>query len=390
MNGRWAIRRLALGRLLSGTGSQMAAIALSADIYSRTDSAVWLSATFFLTFGISGLLNPVAGLIADRFDRRHVMVASDVAGAIVWTILLLGNSPAWLLALGFLGSVVSQPFWIASRAAVPNLVAEDDLAWANGTIAVAGNTARVLGPVLGGAIAGLLSARYAYAANAASFIVSALLVLSVTTRFQAVREETEEPGTIWTGFRVIFADPVLRALTVVWTVLFLTIDVAIVADLLISRAFGWGIFGYGLINAFFGGGALLGAFVARKLSVRMEAPGVLAEVLGVGVGYGMVAIAPAFAVVLAGQTVASGTDAVGEVAGTNIVQRAAADSVRGRVFGAIGTLGLGANAVGFMFAGFIVQAIGPRWTYGLCALVSVAAAPLLFPLFTRKHTDVAS
>jgi len=204
----------------------MAAIVLSADIYSRTDSAVWLSATFFLTFGISGLLNPVAGLIADRFDRRHVMVASDVAGAIVWTILLLGNSPAWLLALGFLGSVVLQPFWIASRAAVPNLVAEDDLAWANGTIAVAGNTALVLGPVLGGAIAGLLSARYAYAANAASFIVSALLVLSVTTRLQAVREETEEPGTIWTGFRVIFADPVLRALTVVWTVLFLTIDVA--------------------------------------------------------------------------------------------------------------------------------------------------------------------
>jgi MFS family permease len=254
MNGREAIRRLALGRLLSGTGSQMAAIALSADIYGRTHSAVWLSATFFLTFGITGLLNPVAGLIADRFDRRGVMIASDVAGAIVWTVLLLGNSPPWLLTLGFIGSVVSQPFWIASRAAVPNLVAEEDLAWANGTMAVAGNTARVLGPVLGGAIAGLLGARYAYAANAASFIVSALLVLSVTARFQAAREQTEA-GTIWTGFRVIFADPVLRALTVVWTVPFLTIDVALVADLLISRAFGWGTFGYGLINAFFGAGA---------------------------------------------------------------------------------------------------------------------------------------
>jgi MFS transporter, DHA3 family, macrolide efflux protein len=87
-------------RLLSGTGSQMAAIALAADIYGRTHSAVWLSATFFLTFGITGLLNPVAGLIADRFDRRGVMIASDVAGAIVWTVLLLGNSPPWLLTLG--------------------------------------------------------------------------------------------------------------------------------------------------------------------------------------------------------------------------------------------------------------------------------------------------
>jgi MFS family permease len=236
----------------------MAAIALSTDIYRRTGSAVWLSATFFLTFGIAGLLNPIAGLIVDRFDRQRVMVTSDVAGAIVWSILLFGQSPAWLLALGFIASVVSRPFGIASNAAVPNLVGEDDLAWANGTLATAGNTSRILGPVLGGAIAGLLNARYAYVANAASFIASALLVASLRSRFQAARDEETEPGTMWTGFGVIFRDPVLRSLTIVWTVLYLTIDVALVADLPISRSFGWGAFGFGLINAFFGAGALVG------------------------------------------------------------------------------------------------------------------------------------
>src|SRR5919197_349523 len=116
VNGRGAIYRLALAWFLSGTGSGMAAIALSADIYRRTGSAVWLSATFFLTFGIAGLLNPVAGLIVDRFDRQRVMVTSDVAGAIVWSVLLLGQSPAWLLALGFIASAVSRPFGIACNA----------------------------------------------------------------------------------------------------------------------------------------------------------------------------------------------------------------------------------------------------------------------------------
>src|SRR5438552_4975260 len=98
----------------------MAAIALSADIYARTHSAVWLSATFFLTFGITGLLNPVAGLIVDRFDRQRAMILSDILGALVWSVLLLGRSPLWLLTLGFIASVVARPFGIASTAAVPN------------------------------------------------------------------------------------------------------------------------------------------------------------------------------------------------------------------------------------------------------------------------------
>jgi MFS family permease len=121
---------------------------------------------------------------------------------------------------------------------VPNLVDEGDLAWANGTLATANNLSRLLGPVLGGAIAAVFGPRDAYIANAVSFAVSALLVTSVTARFQTVREEEREPGTIWTGFSVIFRDPVLRSLTVVWTVLSLTVNVAIVADLLLSRSFG--------------------------------------------------------------------------------------------------------------------------------------------------------
>jgi MFS family permease len=385
VKGRAAIRRLAVAQFLSTAGSEMAAIALSVDVYRRTGSAVWLGATFFLTFGITGLLSPVAGLIADRFDRQRVMVVSDVAGAVVWTFLLLGQSPAWLLIFGFIATAVAMPFGIASGAAVPNLVGEENLAWANGTVATAANLSRLLGPVIGGAVAGVFGPRDAYLANAVSFVLSAALIASITARFQAGGDENEERGNIWTGFAVIFRDPVLRSLTILWTVLALTINVVAVADLPLSRAFGWGAFGFGLMNAFFGGGALIGAFFARKVTVRTEASGVLIEVVGIALGYGLVAVAPAFSLVLAGQSFAAGTDAFGEVAGTNIVQRATLDASRGRVFGAISASLLTANAIGFMFVGFVVQAIGPRWTYGACAFISLAVAPLVAPLFTARR-----
>ena len=99
------------------------------------------------------------------------------------------------------------------------------------------------------------------------------------------------------------------------------------------------------------------------------------------------AIAPLFVFVLLGQAIAAGCDALEEVAGTNIVQRATRDAIRGRVFGAIGTLGLSANAVGFVFAGFVVQAVGARWTYGICAAVTATVTPLLTPVFASGKPE---
>lgn len=385
--GRAAVRRLAVARLLSSTGSGIAAIALAAAVYEATGSAVWLSATFFLTFGVNGLLTPVAGAIADRFDRQRVMIACELAGALVWSVLMLGGGPVWLIGIGFVASVVSMPFYLSAGAALPNIVDPQDLVWGNSLLSSAGNTARVAGPALGGVIAAGPGPRTAFAINAASFVVSAVLVLSVRARFRAEGgEEREEPDPgMWAGFRLVWRDPGLRSLTVVWTVLWLTIDVALVADLPLANVLGWGNRGYGYMNSAFGAGALAGSLLARKLPRRWEGPAVVVECLGVAAGYVLTGIAPVFVFVLIGQAVAAGTDAVGEVAGNSIVQRATADHVRGRVFGAMVTAGLMANAVGFTFAGFIVDAIGPRWVYVGCGLVSAMVIPLLGPFLRRAR-----
>jgi MFS family permease len=173
----------------------------------------------------------------------------------------------------------------------------------------------------------------------------------------------------------------LRALAIVWTVLFLTIDIAVVADLPLSRLLGWGTFGYGLINSAFGAGALVGALLARKMTRRMEPWAVLVGAVGPAVGYAITGLAPFFLLVLPAQFLAAATDAGDDVAGTSIIQRLTPDEIRGRVFSAIFMAGLLANAVGFASAGFLIEAFGPRTVYLLAALGSAAAAPLLIPLF---------
>ncbi len=69
---RAAVRRLALGRFVSFTGTLAAGMALTFTIYERTGSAAWISATMLLTWGLVGFLRAVAGAVGDRFDRRRV------------------------------------------------------------------------------------------------------------------------------------------------------------------------------------------------------------------------------------------------------------------------------------------------------------------------------
>ena len=99
--GRPAIYRLAAGGLVNSLGSNATAVAFGFFLYDRTGSALWLSAWYFLSFGITGILTPVAGWLADRFDRRLLIVLSNVAvmtGMVWWIGRFLGGPVAGGLA----------------------------------------------------------------------------------------------------------------------------------------------------------------------------------------------------------------------------------------------------------------------------------------------------
>jgi MFS family permease len=389
--GRSAIYRLATASLLNGIGASIGGIAVPVSIYEMTGhSAIWLSLGYLFLFGINGMLSPFAGKIADRFDRKRVAITSSLVAALCYASLALADSPIELIAIGFVASVASIPAGAAIGAAIPNMVSEDQLDWANGTLALARRASHLIGLGLGGAIAASLGPSVGFVFNAGSYVIEAAIIWTITASFQTPTPDDAElrRGSAFAGFPVIWRDRILRSLFIVWTILFLTIDIAVVADLPIAYEFGWDTLGYTAIALGWAIGGLLGALLARRITPRLEPWAVLVGVLGAGLGYLMIGLTPWFGLVIVGNAIVSSTDAGDEVAGFSMIQRSTADALRGRVTSAFMAAGFAANAVGFTFAGVLVEAFGPRTVFLLGGIGSLLTAPLLMPMFDehrRRH-----
>src|SRR5438067_7581150 len=146
------IRMLATARLISQLGSEAAYTALLYVLYQRTHSPGWVATALLATFGTQGVMTAVAGSLGDRFDRRWVMVGSDLAGAVCFAGLGFLHSPGTLVLLAFVAAAVEAPFLPASSAAVPNLAGGEELAWATGTVQTGGSLGHLMGPFVGGAL----------------------------------------------------------------------------------------------------------------------------------------------------------------------------------------------------------------------------------------------
>src|SRR4051812_35647580 len=207
---RSAVRRIAVARVISITGGSAAYTALMFGIYQQTHSAAWLSATLLLTFGVTGFVGIFAGTLGDRFDRRMVMIASDLLGAVFFLCMGLAHAPELLLLFAFFSAVVEVPFWSASAAAIPNLVGrESDIAWGNSLVAMARNAGIMIGPAIGGIALTAFGPQTVFIANAISFVVSAGLVVTVHGRFAGERSEEQEeehPYGVKAGWRFLFHD----------------------------------------------------------------------------------------------------------------------------------------------------------------------------------------
>ena len=385
--GRAAIYRLAAGGMVSGIGNGATAVAFGYFLYDRTGSAVWLSVWYFLSFGITGILTPIAGWLADRFDRRQIIILADVAAAACSMALIWAGQPVALVTIAFIASIVGRAGNPALAAALPNLVSQEKLEWANGTLGVAFNIGSLVGPILGGALYVALGRSVVFGFDAVTFLVAAATALSLRIPFSTPDvvggEEAEERRGLLRGFRVVFADPILRAL-VIWAAGYFAVDIVLVAELPLARALGVGALAFGIMEAAWGAGSIIGSLVGRRLREDQDALGILVGVVGIAICNVLIALSPWFIpIVVLGGLVAVAS-AVEDVAGFSLIQRASADEVRGRVFSTFSTVGLMANAVAFAVAGSIVETFGPRAVFALGGVVSVLCVPLLRRMFRQR------
>ena len=210
------------GQSISNLGNSVTFIAVPLLIYKLTGSALDLglaSASQFVPYVLFGL---VIGAWVDRVDRKRLMILADIGravviGAIPLLALFDQLNVWWIYALGFVNATISIGFDSAQFAAIPSLVPTDDLVTANGRIQASFSVATVVGPLLAGAMIAVMPVETIFAIDAASFLVSALL-LSVIARKFNTSNEIKTPTSLRTdvaeGLRYVWNHPVLRNISI--------------------------------------------------------------------------------------------------------------------------------------------------------------------------------
>jgi MFS family permease len=392
---RTAVRRLALGRLISVTGGAAAYTALNFTVWDRTHSPGMQALSLLLTFGVAGILGPFAGALGDRFDRRRVMIAAEAAASAFFVAMVFARAPLLLIGLAFGSAVAELPFLSASRAAIPNLVGrEEDIAWANSLVTVGVHAGIAVGPLLGGLVVASAGARWVFAMNAVSFLVSLALTISVRGRFHDPERETHPDGTehagLAAGIRFLLGEPVLRRMSIAWLVFVLGMGMGMVADAPIAESFGAGATGFGLLIAAWGSGSVLGAVAGRWMSVRTEPVWLVLGSACIAVAAIGVGLAPWFWLVLVALFAMGTADGLTIVAENGIMQRRTPDAVRSRTmaaFEALLSLGL---FVAYLAAIPLLRAVEPQRVYLIGGLAATGAAVVLVPLLALRREAVGA
>jgi MFS family permease len=384
------IRRLAAGRLISVTGGAAAYTALNFAVWDRTHDPFMQALSLLLTFGVAGIIGPLLGSLGDRFDRRHVMIWSEAIGAAFFFAMGSVDAPVLLILLAFGSAIADQPFYSASRAAIPSLAeSDDDLAWANSLVTMGMHAGIAVGPVIGGLLVGISGGpSLVFVLNGVTFLVSLLLTLSVRAEFQERRtDETEtEHGRFGAGVRFLLGEPVLRRMSIAWLVFVLGMGMGMVADApLAIDTFDAGGLGFGLLIACWGTGSVMGTAAGRWMSARTEplwmvwgAGGVTISALGVG-------LLPWFPLVLVALLAMGICDGLTIVAENGIMQRRTPDAVRSRTMSAFeGVLSLGLAAA-YIAAGPVLSAVGAQPVYLIASVFGLGATFVLLPLLRLRR-----
>jgi MFS family permease len=385
------VRRLAVGRLISVTGGAAAYTALMFTVWNETHSATWQSVALLLTFGVVGIMSPITGHLGDRYDRRLVMIISEAIAALIFLAMAFVHSPAILIGLAFASALAESPFYSASSAAIPNLVEkEEDIAWANSLLGLGRNAGIMIGPVIGGVLLSALGgSSWVFAINAVTFAVSLLLTLTVKGEYSREHsaEERDEHQGVGAGLRFIWNDRPLRVMVIAWTVFLLGAGMGMVADAPLAEHFDAGSAGFGLLIACWGLGSVVGSLLGRKLTQRSEPIWLVLGAAGIAVTGLMIAFAPTFEVVLVALLIMGMSDGISIVAEQGIMMRRSPDAVRSRVmagFEALLSLGI---AVAYVFAGPVLELLGPKGVYGVGGISAAVAAVLLLPILRLRHTS---
>ncbi|MCA1655355.1 MAG: MFS transporter [Pseudonocardiaceae bacterium] len=375
---------LAAARVVSLTGDSLSLVALMLLVADRAGDALAVALLLLVGDFAPSLLSPVAGAISDRFDLRRVMIGSElVQGGLILTVALTLPPLPVLLVLVALRAMAGQVFLPASRAAMPALVADDDLPAANSLLGFGANGGEVAGPLIAAALVGVVGVPGVLLVDAASFGVSALLLLAVPA-LRPAPSASSLLGSAREGLRFIWSHKVVRVIALGFCAVVACNGVDDVALVFLARdTFGAGDAAVASLLAAVGIGLLAGyALLAGLISMagrRVPMTALLIAGFAVSsVGNLLTGLAWAVAAAFTVQTVRGLGIAAMDVATNTLLPRLVPPAMLGRVFGNLyGAIGVAA-ALSYVGGSLLLDATSAPVTLvvagGLGTVATVATA----------------
>jgi MFS family permease len=404
---------------LSWAGDWCYGVAIFVWVAERTDaSGAWLAATAFLRMLPYVVFAPIGGVLADRVDRRRMLVLLDVASAAAMVVLAaIARADAATLAGVGVATVVSvcsalyRPSIVAST---PHVVGEDDLAAANAIEAIVNQVAIFVGPAIAAVIIAVGSTEAAFAFNGLTFAVSALLVAQVRSANGPVARHPEaaspddgrgdaEPAgegpSFWAQFvdgaRTMRATPGMTAFTVLSSTALLVFGAEVVLHPLVAFERFDNPEAVGVLGAAIGiGGLAFAPFVGRIASrPRLTGAYVLANVV-TGAPMALLVLAHTTAVGAAIVLVEGVGYVSYEVINITLLQRSVARDALGRICGMQDSLQAAAQLAGSLLAPLLASLAGLPVALvvfgGGLVVVALCCAPAMRPLDDRSAKSAAA
>jgi predicted MFS family arabinose efflux permease len=350
-------RSLFFASVISLGGDWFLWVAINSLIYEATHKALYVGLAILAQEFAFFLASPVGGILADRLDRRKLMIVCDLARAVICVAFLFVAADRLWLAYVLLPLLASfaAPFDPAFSAATPNVVDPEDLPAANALNGSLWGTMLAVGAGLGGVISAAFGADTAFLVDAVSFLVSAALLMRIRRRFsESKHETTEHPSAIEATretWRFARRDHRVLSLLAVKFGFGAAAGLLALIPVMALDVFKSGNVGFGLLMAARGVGALIGPFLGHRIAGpghRRLFPAIGLSLAVFGLGYMALGAAPSLAIAAVTICVAHLGGGSQWMLSTYGLQVLVPDHIRGRIFGfdyMLVTLSLAVSAV---------------------------------------------
>lgn len=362
-------RLLVAASSISQTGDWLYNVALLVWVYDATGSGGWVAFVTVARLVPYVVVGPFGGVVADRYERRRVLIVSDVLRAVLMFVLAavtaLDGPVAAAAALACLTTAVGTAYRPSVVAMLPEIVGERDLAAANATESVVENLSVVVGPAIGAGLLVVGSTTFSFVVNGATFLVSAALAVGLRVRSRGDVTRRDDGRSIWAG-HVVHGFRELGQ----------TANARVFGGYMLGKAFIYGIQtvvlvlvageqleagadGVGIFYAALGIGGIVGAAIVSRLARSARLGAVLYGSLLL-TSVPMAALAwslsgeSAFTLVMMSSIGA----VVLDVLALTQLQRAVPSDVLGRVWGALDALAVAAIIVGSLVVSPAIELLG--------------------------------